>query len=83
MTKTTNHDGSYVLKSGEGYDLIVVVDGIEQARTKEVVIPVAGTLNEWVEVLELPPDPVPVEETTEERIARLRAEIEALEAQTT
>lgn len=82
MTKTTNPDGSYVLKAGEGFALTVVVDGIEQARTKEVVIPVAGTLNEWVEVLEKPPEPDPVEETKEQRIERLKAELAELESET-
>lgn len=78
-----NPDGSYMLAAALGYDLAIVIDGKAQNRAKEVSIPAAGTLNDWVEVPELPPDPVPVEETTEERIARLRAEIEALEAQTT
>lgn len=81
MTKTVNQDGSYMLAAAPGYDLAVVIDSTVQDRAKAVEIPAAGTLNDWVEVPEKPPDPVPVEETTEERIARLRAEIEALEAQ--
>ena len=79
MTKQTHADGTYTLTAGEGYNLAVIVDGVEQARTKVVEIPAAGTLNDWVEV----PEPEPAEETTEQRIARLRAEIEALESLTT
>jgi hypothetical protein len=82
MRKITNSDGSYILKAVEGYELTVTVEGIEQARTKEVTIPAAGTLNEWVEVPEKLPEPEPVEETTAEKIARLKAEIESLESQT-
>jgi hypothetical protein len=81
MTKTTNPDGSYVLKAGEGYDLTVTVDGIEQARTKEVTIPASGTLNEWVEVPEKLPEPEPVEETKEQKIEKLKAELAALETE--
>ena len=83
MTKQTREDGSYILASRDGYDLIVIVDGEEQARAKVVEIPAAGTLNTWTEVHELQPDPEPAEETTEQKIARLRAEIEALESQAT
>lgn len=82
MTKTTNPDGSYVLKAGQDYDLTVTVDGIEQARTKEVTIPSAGTLNEWVEVPEKLPEPEPVEESKEQRIERLKAELAELESAT-
>lgn len=81
MNKTMNPDGSYILKSSEGYDLTVTVDGIEQARTKEVTIPAAGTLNEWVECPEKLPEPEPVEETKERRIERLKAELAELESE--
>lgn len=82
MMKTMNHDGSYALKSGEGHDLIAMSGGIEQARTKEVTIPPSGTLNEWVEVTEKLPEPEPVEETKEQRIERLKAELATLESET-
>lgn len=80
MTKRTREDGSYTLTASEGYDLVVVVGGEEQARAKTVEIPAVGTLNEWVEAPEKPKEPEPAEETKEARIARLRAEIETLES---
>lgn len=81
MTKTMNPDGSYILKANEGYDLAVTVESIEQARTKEVTIPAAGTLNEWVEVPEKLSEMEPVEETKEQKIEKLKVELAALEAE--
>lgn len=82
MRTQQHEDGSSTLTAGDGYDLVVIVGGEEQARAKVIEIPAAGTLNEWVEVPEKLPEAEPVEESKEQRIERLKAELAELESET-
>lgn len=84
MKRTDNEDGSYVLTADAGRDLVVKDENGEVvARTKEVTIPATGTLNTWVEDLEvLPPDPIDtVEAEKAEKIAALEAELAKLKVE--
>lgn len=79
MTKTDNPEGGYILTADAGRDLVVKDEaGNIITRTKEVLIPPAGTLNTWVEVVE--ELPVVVDEDAEKaaKIAALEAELAAL-----
>ena len=82
MIRTDDPDGGYTLTADLGRDLVVKDENGEVvARTKEVIIPAAGTLNTWVEDLEVIP-PEPVDEAAEKaaKIAALEAEIAVLKA---
>ena len=81
MTKTDNPDGGYILTADIGRDLVVKDENGEViARTKEVLIPEAGTLNTWIEVVEMLPEPVDAEAVKAAKIAELEAELSALKA---
>lgn len=87
MKKMTNPDGSATWIADPGFDLSVLDEpsGTYVSRRKEAWIPADGGLNAWEEVPELFPEdaePEPAEETPEQKIARLTAEIEALKAMT-
>lgn len=57
-------------------------DGEIVSRTKEVIIPAAGTLNTWVEVDELPVETASDEDTAKaEKISELEAEIANLKGE--
>jgi hypothetical protein len=71
--------GSYQLTADEGKELIVLDDtGVEIARTKSVIIPVEGTLNNWVEVPEMPKPEPEVKDQVADRIAELERELAIL-----
>lgn len=86
-----NGDGTATWKADPGFDLAVSeqpwedIPGTYVSRRKEAYVPADGGLNKWVEVPEfdpvLEPDSAP-EETPEQKIARLEAELAALKAQT-
>lgn len=79
MKRTDNENGSYILTAEAGRDLAVKDEsGNVIARTKEVLIPAAGTLNTWVEVPEEMPKPVDRDAEKAARIAALEAELAAL-----
>lgn len=81
MKQTNNEDGSYILTADAGRDLVVKDENGEViARTKEVAIPATGTLNTWIEDLEIiSPDPVDTAETDKAaKIAELEAELAKL-----
>ncbi len=81
MKRTDNEDGSYILTAEAGRDLVVKDNsGNIVERTKEVIIPAAGTLNTWVEVVEELPEIVVEEAEKAEKIAALEAELAALKA---
>ena len=77
MIKTDKPDGGYVLTADVGKDLIVMDGETVTARTKEVVIPPAGTLNTWTEADELPPE-TEKQDDTAAKIAELERQIEEL-----
>ena len=83
MTRTDSFDGSYILTADAGRDLVVKDENGEVvARTKEVLIPSAGTLNTWVEDVEvIPPEPADDEAEKAAKIASLEAELAALKSQ--
>ena len=79
MKRIDNADGSYILTADAEKDLAIKDDaGNIISRTKEVLIPAAGTLNTWGEVVE--ELPVVVDEDVDKRakIAALEAEIAKL-----
>ena len=79
MNRTNNEDGSYILTARAGRDLAIKDEsGNVVARTKEVLIPVAGTLNTWIEVVEELPGTVDEEAEKAARIVALEAELAAL-----
>ena len=81
MIKTDNANG-YVLTADVGKDLIVLdKKGEVIARTKEVLIPTAGTLNTWVEVIEELPVIVDKDAEKAEKIAALEAELAKLKGE--
>lgn len=45
-------ENGYKLVSEIGFDLVVLIDSVPNFRSKEVFIPITGTLLEWVEVPE-------------------------------
>ena len=80
MLKTEFESGGHSLTADVGKDLVVLdKKGEVMARTKEVQIPAAGTLNTWVEVVEELPKPVNEDMIKEARIAKLKAELAQLE----
>lgn len=80
MKRTELANGGYTLTAGDGYDLVVIAeDGTERARTKEVRIPEAGTLNQWQEAPEVIAAQKTAGEIKTERIAALKAELAKLE----
>ena len=81
MTRNNHTDGGYVLTADAGHDLAVLDDsGSVIARAKEVVIPAAGTLNIWSEVVEEVPQPVEGDHQKYTKIAKLKAELAKLES---
>lgn len=86
MKRTDKPDGGYILTADAGKDLVVMDgDGNVIARTKEVAIPAAGTLNTWVETAEeLPVAPEVSSEDADKaiRIAELEAELARLKGDT-
>lgn len=79
MKRANNADGGYTPTADAGRDLAVKDEaGNIITRTKDVLIPAAGTLNTWVEVIEELPEPV--DENTEKaaKIAALEAELAKL-----
>lgn len=79
MKRRDNMDGAYILTAGIGLDLAILDEsGGVIARAKEVVVPPAGTLNVWIEIMEeLPVDTYPSAEK-EARIRALEAELDTL-----
>ena len=77
MIKTDKLDGGYVLTADAGKDLVVMDGETVAARTKEVIIPPAGTLNTWIEADDLPPEPEKQDDTAA-KIAELERQIEEL-----
>ena len=77
MIKTDKLDGGYVLTADVGKDLVVMDGETVTARTKEVIIPPAGTLNTWTEADELPPEPEKQDDNAA-KIAELERQIEEL-----
>ena len=73
--KQQDTEHGYTLTADEGKELIVLIDGEETARTKSVLIPPEGTLNEWIEVDEKIPEPIP-EPTEDELKAQKIKELE-------
>ena len=83
MKKIEFEDGGYALIAETGHDLALLDEkGKVIERTKEVLIPAAGTLNTWVEVDE--ELPVVVNEDAEKaaKIAVLEAELAKLKGAT-
>lgn len=76
--KQTNKENGTVLEAAEGKDLVIIVDGLELNRTKEVFIPLDGTINTWTEVDSVDPDILEQEIARKQRIADLLAELESL-----
>ena len=80
MLKTEFESGGYSLTADVSKDLVVHdKKGEVIARTKEVQIPAAGTLNKWIEVVEELPKPANEDLIKEARIAKLKAELAQLE----
>ena len=80
MKRTDNMDGAYILTADTGMDLAILDEsGGVIARAKEVVIPPAGTLNVWTDVVEEIPQPSDSDPEKEARIAVLKAELAKLE----
>ena len=80
MKRTDNEDGGYILTVDNGMDLAVLdQSGNVLVRGKEVMIPPAGTLNTWVEIIEELPKPIEVDTEKEAWIAELKAELVRLE----
>lgn len=80
MKRTDNMDGAYILTADTGMDLAILDEsGGVIARAKEVVIPLAGTLNVWTEVAEEIPESADRDPEKEARIAVLKAELAKLE----
>ena len=80
MTRKDNTDDGYVLTATAGYDLAVLDEsGSIMARAKEVLIPAAGTLNVWTEVVEEVPQPVEGDPQKDTKIAELKAELAKLQ----
>lgn len=75
-----NNETTYELTANEGFEMVAHIDGIEVARAKTVIIPNEGTLLEWIEAVEKPPEPVPTESNAD-KIAQLKLEIERLETE--
>lgn len=84
MQKTEFEDGGYALIAETGHDLALLdKSGKVIERTKEVLIPAAGTLNTWVEVDELPPEPEIVVDPKQQEIVNLEARLAQLKAEVT
>ena len=82
MKKTDNPEGGYTLIADVGRDLIVKDEnGDVIARTKEVQIPAAGTLNKWIEVVEELPVIIDEDAEKAEKIAALEAELAKLKGE--
>ena len=80
MKRKDNEDGSYVLTANAGRDLAILdKSGGAIARAKEVLIPPAGTLNVWTEVVEEITNPTDSDPDKEAWIAELKAELARLE----
>ena len=58
-------------------DLVVMDGETVTVRTKEVIIPPAGTLNTWIEADDLPPEPEKQDDNAA-KIAELERQIEEL-----
>lgn len=73
----------FELIAEEGKELIVIQNGEEIARTKSVIIPQEGTLNEWIEVDEkvIRQDLQDKEEERIERIAELERQLAELRSE--
>ena len=82
MKRTDNADGGYTLTADAGRDLAIKDEaGNIIARTKEVLIPAAGTLNTWVEVVEELPEPADEDAEKAEKIAALEVELAKLKGE--
>lgn len=78
MIKTDKPDGGYVLTADAGKDLVVLDGDTVTVRAKEVLIPLAGTLNVWTEADELPPEPAKQDDDKAAQIAELERKLEEL-----
>ena len=79
--KKEEKEKGYKLIASEGKELVVIKNGKEQARAKDVHIPPEGTKNTWVEVDEIIPEPAPEPtpgEIKQKRIEELEAELQRL-----
>ena len=78
MKRAVKPDGGYVLTADVGKDLVVMDGETVEARTKEVFVPPAGTLNTWTEADELPPEPKKQDDNKAAQIAELERKLEEL-----